>query len=72
VDAALQELLDARAIEQLMIRDVDRVAAHDPLGAAACFADGLGVGVGTMVPRDTQRDRRHPGHPGRLPVESER
>jgi hypothetical protein len=37
--------------------------ADDPAGV---------VGVGTMVPGDTERDRRHPGHPGRLLVESER
>ena len=154
MDAALQEMLDARAIEQLMIRYIDRVDANDPVGAAECFAeDGLGiywgdyrgreaiaerlggilagftatshhlsnvapvitgdsatsqayvyafhrrvgsgdylhywgrwvdelrkidgqwlftrrevVGVGTMVPGDTERDRRHPGHPGRMPL----
>ena len=159
MDAALQEMIEARAIEQLMIRYIDRVDANDPAGAAACFAeDGLGVywgdyigreaiaerlgeilagftatshhlsnvapvitgdsatsqayvyafhrraggsgdylhywgrwvdelrkidgqwlftrrevvGVGTMVPDDAERDRPHPGHPGRRPVESER
>ncbi len=43
-EAALTELLEARAIEQLMIRYVDRIDANDPHGAAACFApDGVGV-----------------------------
>lgn len=158
MDAALQEMIEARAIEQLMIRYIDRVDANDPIGAAACFAeDGLGVywgdyrgpeaiaerlaeilagftvtshhlsnvapvitgdtatsqayvyafhrrvgsgdylhywgrwvdelrkidgqwlftrrevvGVGTMVPEDAERGRLHPGHPGRMPVESGR
>ena len=152
---ALVEMLEARAIEQLMIRYIDRVDANDPEGAAACFApDGLGVywgeyrgreaiaerlrgilqafeatshhltnvapvitgetatsqayvyafhryaadhapmhywgrwvdelvkldgqwyfarrevvGVGTITERDTQRERVHPGHPGRHPVQ---
>lgn len=40
---ALRELLDIRAIEQLMIRYCDRIDANDPEGAAACFAeDGVG------------------------------
>jgi len=43
MDKAIQELLDLRAIEQLMIRYADRIDANDPEGAAACFAeDGLG------------------------------
>ncbi len=38
------EMLEARAIEQLMIRYIDCIDANDPYGAAACFApDGLGV-----------------------------
>ena len=42
--AAIRELLEARAIEQLMIRYIDRVDANDPVGAAACFAeDGVGI-----------------------------
>jgi hypothetical protein len=41
---ALQEMLEARAIEQLMIRYAERIDANDPVGAAACFAaDGIGV-----------------------------
>ena len=159
METALQEMIEARAIEQLMIRYIDRVDANDPAGVAACFAEGgLGVywgdyigreaiaerlgeilagftatshhlsnvapvitgdsatsqayvyafhrraggsgdylhywgrwvdelrkidgqwlftrrevvGVGTMVPDDAERDRPHPGHPGRRPVESER
>jgi hypothetical protein len=43
MDKAIQELLDLRAIEQLMIRYADRIDADDPEGAAACFAeDGVG------------------------------
>ncbi len=79
MEAALHEMLEARAIEQLMIRYIDRVDANDPAEAAACFADDGEwffsrrevVGVGTMVPGDAERDRPHPGHRGRLPVETE-
>jgi uncharacterized protein (TIGR02246 family) len=40
---AMQELLDERAIRQLMNRYLDRIDANDPEGAAACFAkDGIG------------------------------
>jgi len=43
MDKAIQELLDLRAIEQLMVRYADRIDANDPDGAAACFAeDGIG------------------------------
>ena len=43
MDKAIQELLDLRAIEQLMVRYADRIDANDPEGAAACFAeDGVG------------------------------
>jgi uncharacterized protein (TIGR02246 family) len=43
MDRAIQELLDLRAIEQLMIHYADRIDANDPEGAAACFAeDGIG------------------------------
>ena len=43
MDKAIQELLDLRAVEQLMIRYADRIDANDPEGAAACFAeDGVG------------------------------
>lgn len=42
-DRVLQELIDLRAIEQLMIRYCDRIDANDPEGAADCFAeDGVG------------------------------
>ena len=43
MDEAIQELLDLRAIEQLMVRYADRIDANDPEGAAACFAEE-GVG----------------------------
>jgi len=40
----IAELVEARAIEQLCFRYLDRIDANDPVGAAACFAeDGLGV-----------------------------
>ena len=40
---ALQEIVDIRAIEQLMIKYCDRIDAKDPEGAAACFTeDGVG------------------------------
>ena len=43
MDKAIKELLDLRAIEQLMIHYADRIDANDPEGAAACFAeDGIG------------------------------
>jgi len=43
MDKAIQELLDLRAIEQLMVRYADRIDANDPEGAAACFTeDGVG------------------------------
>ena len=43
MDKTLQELLDLRAIEQLMVQYADRIDANDPVGAAACFAeDGIG------------------------------
>jgi uncharacterized protein (TIGR02246 family) len=43
MDKAIQELIDLRAIEQLMVRYADRIDANDPEGAAACFAeDGIG------------------------------
>jgi hypothetical protein len=43
VQDALVELIEARAIEQLMVRYVERIDANDPVGAAACFApDGVG------------------------------
>ena len=44
MDDALRELVEARAIEQLCIRYLDRIDANDPDGAAACFArEGVGV-----------------------------
>ncbi len=58
MDAALQEMIDARAIEQLMIRYIDRVDANDPVGAAACFAeDGLGIYWGDYRGREAIADR---------------
>ena len=43
MDKTIQELLDLRAIEQLMVRYADRIDANDAEGAAACFAeDGVG------------------------------
>lgn len=39
LDRDLQRLIDARAIEGLMIEYFDRVDALDPFGAAAVFAD---------------------------------
>lgn len=43
MDKAIQELIDVRAIEQLMVRYAERIDANDPEGAAACFAeDGIG------------------------------
>ncbi len=43
MDKAIQELLDLKDIEQLMVRYADRIDANDPEGAAACFAeDGIG------------------------------
>lgn len=35
----VQDLIDARAIEQTLIRYFDRIDALDPFGAAAAFAD---------------------------------
>ena len=50
VDADVRELLEARAIEQLCIRYIDRIDANDPVGAAACFApDGVGIYWGVFV-----------------------
>jgi uncharacterized protein (TIGR02246 family) len=44
MDDSLRELVEARAIEQLMINYIDRIDANDPVGAAACFTeDGVGV-----------------------------
>jgi uncharacterized protein (TIGR02246 family) len=39
LDQALQELVDRRAIEDLMIDYFDRIDALDPFGAAALFTD---------------------------------
>ena len=44
MEPVLQALIEARAIEQLMIRYIDRIDANDPAGAAACFTEaGLGI-----------------------------
>jgi ketosteroid isomerase-like protein len=37
-DAALQELLDYREIEQVFVTYFDRIDANDPAGASMCFA----------------------------------
>jgi len=37
-DAAVRELLDTRAIEQVLVRYFDRVDCNDPEGASMCFA----------------------------------
>ncbi|MCP4714086.1 MAG: nuclear transport factor 2 family protein [Deltaproteobacteria bacterium] len=52
MDKAIQELIDLRAIEQLMVRYAERIDANDPEGAAACFAeDGIGKYWGTFQGR---------------------
>lgn len=38
---ALQELLDAREIEQVFVSYFDRVDANDPEGASMCFAEDV-------------------------------
>jgi uncharacterized protein (TIGR02246 family) len=40
-NGALQELLDAREIEQVFVRYFDRVDANDPEGASMCFAEDV-------------------------------
>lgn len=60
MDAALQELIHARAIEQLMIRYIDRVDANDSVAAAACFTeDGVGIYWGEYVGRAAIAERLH-------------
>ena len=55
---AITELIEARAIEQLMIRYIDRIDANDPAGAAACFAeDGIGVYWGEYRGREAIAER---------------
>ncbi len=39
--ATLQELLDARAIEQVFNRYFDRIDANDPEGASQCFSEDV-------------------------------
>ena len=57
MDKAIQELIDVRAIEQLMVRYAERVDANDPEGAAACFAeDGTGKYWGTFQGRKNISD----------------
>lgn len=54
----VQELLDARAIEQLMTRYIERVDAKDPVAAAACFApDGVGIYWGEYRGREAIAER---------------
>ena len=56
--ATIRELVEARAIEQLMIRYIDRIDANDPVGAAACFTDdGVGVYWGDYVGRAAIAER---------------
>ena len=58
VSAQVRELVEARAIEQLCIRYLDRIDANDPAGAAACFArDGVGVYWGDYQGREAIADR---------------
>jgi uncharacterized protein (TIGR02246 family) len=58
VDDVLAEQVEARAVEQLMIRYIDRVDANDPVGAAACFAeDGVGIYWGEYRGRDAIAER---------------
>ena len=58
MDDQLLELIEARAIEQLMIRYIDRIDANDPPGAAACFTeDGVGVYWGEYRGRAAIADR---------------
>lgn len=58
LEPAVRELVEARAIEQLMIRYVDRIDANDPVGAAACFApDGVGDYWGRYEGREAIAER---------------
>jgi len=53
MEKAVQELLDIRAIEQLMIRYADRIDANDPEKASMCFAeDGVGKYWGVFKGRE--------------------
>lgn len=54
--AALQQLLDAREIEQVFVRYFDRVDANDPDGASMCFAEDVDFEI--MIGKRKQgRDR---------------
>jgi uncharacterized protein (TIGR02246 family) len=54
----MSELLETRAIEQLMIRYLDRIDANDPVGSAACFApDGVGLYWGEYRGREAIAER---------------
>jgi len=58
MDDRLLELVEARAIEQLMIRYIDRVDANDPVGAASCFTeDGVGIYWGEYRGREAIAER---------------
>jgi hypothetical protein len=58
VDDAVRELIEARAIEQLMVRYIDRIDANDPSGAADCFTPaGTGIYWGEYVGRDAIAER---------------
>ncbi len=53
MERAIQELLDIRAIEQLMVRYADHIDANNPEAAAACYAeDGIGTYWGVFKGRD--------------------
>jgi hypothetical protein len=56
--ATLRDLVEARAIEQLSYRYLDRIDANDPQGAAACYApDGVGPYWGEFVGREAIAER---------------
>jgi len=55
---AVRELIEARAIEALMVRYIDRIDANDPAGAAACFTDdGVGLYWGEYQGREAIAER---------------
>ena len=55
-DTALQSLLDARAIEQVLFAYFDRIDANDPVGASGYFAEDVEVEIMTGK-RYTGRER---------------
>jgi hypothetical protein len=52
----LQELLDAREIEQVFFRYFDRVDANDPVGASMCFVEDVEFEI-MIGKRKNGRDR---------------